>query len=93
MTKIMENKLNKVTGGDFWETALDSEALYFKGLMDEEFSSTELMFHWIKDSDKVDKGWAKAGITSVTSPFGSNKYFYNGKRISQKTAMRIIGVL
>ena len=92
MKKIMENKLNSVTGGDFGETAFDSQALQFKGYMDEEFSGLDMIFHWLTNSAKVDEGWAKAGITCVTCPFDSNRYYLNGKRISQDDAMHHIGI-
>ena len=92
MTKITEKELNMVAGGTFGETAFDSEALHFKGYMDEEFSSWDMMFHWLTYSAKVDEGWAKAGITSVTCPFDLNRYYVNGKRISRDTAMHLIGI-
>ena len=91
MTKITEKELNMVAGGTFGETAFDSEALHFKGYMDEEFSSWDMMFHWLTYSAKVDEGWAKAGITSVTRPFSANKYFKDGKEISEDMAWYMIG--
>ena len=90
MTKIMENEMNMVTGGDFWETSDDSCALKHHGYMDESFSPAELMAHWIKNSAKVDQGWAKVGITCVTCPFGANRYYKDGKQISQNLAWYIL---
>ena len=46
MTKIMENKLNMVTGGTIDQTIFDSNALYSKGYMDEEVGSFDITFHW-----------------------------------------------
>ena len=46
MTKIMENELNMVTGGDVVDTAVDSQALYYKGLMDEQFFFLDMLFNW-----------------------------------------------
>ena len=89
----MDNELNMVAGGDIYITAVDSQALYYKGYMDEQFDSWDLTFNWCTDSAKVDKGWAKAGITSVTKPFSTNRYYYKGKRISRDTAMKLIGVI
>ena len=91
MTKITENELNMVTGGYMDETADDSQALYYVGLMKEQFSFWELLFHWCKDSAKVDKAWARAGITSVTRPASYNSYYYNGKKISRMDALKMIG--
>ena len=93
MTKIMKNELNMVTGGDVVDTAVDSQALYYKGLMDEQFFFLDMLFNWCKDSAKVDAGWAKAGIRSVTRPTDSNEYYYNGKKISRMNAMRLIDVI
>ena len=93
MTKIMENELNMISGGYVDETAEDSQALYYKKLMDEQFFFTDMLFHWCKDSAKVDAGWAKAGIRSVTHPASYNEYYYDGKRITRTDAMRLIGVI
>lgn len=93
MEKIMENRLNMVTGGSFDETSIDSQALYFKGFMDEQFDVSDLVFHWLSESAKVDAGWAKAGITCVTCPFYSNRYYIKNKRISRDTAMKMIGII
>ena len=93
MKKLMENKLNMVTGGDVYDTAVDSQALYFKGYMNEQFDFTDLLFRWIDNSKKVDEGWARAGITSVTCFNDYNRYYKDGKRISRKTAMKLIGVI
>ena len=93
MEKIMEKELNMVTGGNFEETSLDSQALCFEGFMDEQFDVSDLVFHWLRDSAKVDTGWAKAGITCVTCPFYSNRYYVNNRRITRDTAMRMIGVI
>ena len=91
MTKIMENKLNMVTGGTIDQTIFDSNALYSKGYMDEEVGSFDITFHWNTASPKVDAGWAKAGITCVTCPFGNNRYYMNNKRIARCVAMKTIG--
>ena len=94
MTNIMENELNTATGGSMYQTSVDSQALHFKGFMDEEFSFTDLLFHWCTDSAKVDAGWAKAGITCVSDPWDSNnRYYRSNKRISRRTALKTIGIL
>ena len=89
----MDNELNMVAGGTPYETAIDSQALCFKGFMDEQFTEWDLVFNWCTDSAKVDAGWAKAGITSVTRPWNYNRYYYKGKRISRDDAMKLIGVI
>ena len=92
MTKIKENKLNTVTGGDYFETSVDSMALKYAGYMPEEFNEWHTFFNWIEDSRKVDEGWGKAGIISVTRFLGDNWYYSHGKQISRKEAMRMIGI-
>ena len=86
MTKIVENKLNNVTGGTTYETALDSWDLKQNGYMDRDFGDAQMWFHWIKYSAMVDEGWKKFGITSVTCPFTSNRYYKNGQEISRDMA-------
>ena len=91
MTKIMENKLNTVTGGTIFETAADSQALYSKHCMNEEYNFIDLMFDWVELSKRVDEGWLNAGIISVSNPTGSNKYLKNHKEITRKEALETIG--
>ena len=90
MTKINENKLNMVAGGDMLQTADDSTVLYHAGLLDEEYGAGGLMIHWVEYSGKVDAAFAKAGIRSVTKPFGSNQYYRDGKEITQDLAWYIV---
>ena len=48
------------------------------------------MFSWKSKSAEVDAGWAKAGITCVTVPMGSNRYFAGDKEISRGEAFDIV---
>ena len=91
MLKIREEELNMITGGDLLETEEDSAALRAAGYMEHEYSVGHLMFNWISDSAQVDAGWKKAGITSVTKPFGANRYYKDGKEISEDLALFMIG--
>ena len=54
--------------------------------MDRYFGNIPAMFYWKSKSASVDAGWAKAGITCVTKPFGNNQYFKDGKEISRRDA-------
>ena len=90
MKKINEKELNMVTGGNIGQTAYDSVLLCSKGYMDEEVDILDLVFHWTRDSAKVDKGWARAGIDCITTPGGGNKYSKNGKQISVDYARSLI---
>ena len=91
MEKIMEKELNMVTGGYMLETEDDSDALQKAGYMDCSYCLGELIVRWVDYSANVDVGWAKAGITSVSKPFGSNRYFKDGKEISRDLALYMIG--
>ena len=91
MLTLTEKELNRVTGGTLFETADDSQALYSKHLMNEEYNFIDLMFDWVELSKRVDEGWINAGIISVTKPTGSNKYLKNGKEITRKQALQTIG--
>ena len=83
---LSDEELENVAGGTIGETAGDSQILYDHGLMDNHYDSIPVMFSWKSKSAEVDAGWAKAGITCVTKPFGSNQYFMNGKEISRGEA-------
>ena len=87
MTKMIDKELNMVNGGSMEDVMEDSAGLYRKGFLDEEYGNGELIFHWVKDSAKVDAAWAKAlGITCVSKPFASNQYFKDGKEIPRSLA-------
>ena len=86
LEKLSDEELEGVAGGTIGQTAGDSKILYDYGLMDRHYGTIPVMFYWKSKSAEVDAGWAKAGITCVTAPFGSNKYFLNGKEISRGEA-------
>ena len=81
-----DEELDNVAGGSIGQTSGDSKILYDYGLMDKYFGNIPAMFYWKSKSAEVDAGWAKAGITCVTKPFGNNQYFINGKEISRGEA-------
>jgi hypothetical protein len=92
MTKMIDNELNRVVGGDGYETAFDSIALFGKGYLDKPFCQWDLITHWVTNSGKVDAAWAQAGVNCVTCFFAKNRY-YNGRgeRISRDEAVRLLG--
>lgn len=87
---MTDEELDEVAGGTIGETAGDSQYLYDYGLMDNHYGSIKVMFCWGSKSAEVDAGWAKAGITCVTKPCGSNDYFLNGKEISRNEAKKLV---
>ena len=95
----MKNTMNKeltlvqldlVNGGSVVEVYCDSEILHAAGYMDYSVSKCDTLFFWGKTSAKVDEGWAKAGITCVSSYSDDNKYFYQGRQISCDEARSIV---
>lgn len=79
--------LNNVSGGNITETAKDSKFLTEIGVMNDGISEMRLTFGWDSNSAAVDTGWASIGITCVTVPFDTNRYYLNGKQITRKEAL------
>lgn len=91
MLAIREDELNRITGGDMFDTDADCYALYLKGYMREYYDVFDLMFDWVELSKRVDNGWGRAGVVCVSKPFKSNEYIRNGKEITRKEALQHIG--
>lgn len=64
--KLSDEESTQINGGMVFRTASDSDFLKLIGMMDESFSTADLLFDWESCSAKVDEGWAKLGITCVT---------------------------
>ena len=90
MTALREEELNMVAGGNIFETACDGDFLYDLGYLDHQYCNADMIFNWAESSDSIDKAWKAAGITSVTHPFASNKYFKDGKEITESVAWQIV---
>ena len=87
MTKLMNEELNMVAGGNIFETSTDSYLLYNAGYMSDMYTEADLIFNWVKYSADVDAGWSKAGVTCVSKVAYGNEYYYDGKKISRGEAM------
>ena len=89
---MSDEELEKIAGGTFEETAEDSQLLYKHGLLDNWHGVLGMTFRWGTFSKEVDSGWAKAGITCVTTPnpLKDNLYFKDGKPISRAEAYNIV---
>ena len=92
MLAIREDELNRISGGDMFETDVDCYALYLKGYMSKYYDVYDLMFDWVELSKRVDNGWGRAGVVCVSKPFKSNEYIMNGKEITRDEALHHIGV-
>lgn len=87
LEKLSDDELEQVAGGNDGWTAVDSTILYAYGLVDDYHGYFHTGLHWKSDSAAVDSGWAKAGITSVTKPWGDNQYFMGGEEITRDQAI------
>lgn len=85
---MSDEELDGIAGGTVGQTVVDSKFLYDHGLVDDWHGNTHTFFNWKSDSALVDAGWAKAGITCVTTfGFSNNKYFKDGKEITHDEAV------
>ena len=86
---LSDEQLEQVAGGGTRQTVGDDTFLTKFGYMEE--GSRDYLFDWIKDSAKVDAGWAKAGVTCCTVfGCGDNKYWINGNEVSRKEAFAYV---
>lgn len=92
LEKLTDEQLEQVAGGTIPQTAEDSQFLYKHGLVDDWHGTVAMTFRWKTFSKEVDSGWAKAGITCVTTPnpFKDNLYFKDGQPISRAEAYDIV---
>ena len=89
---MSDDELEQIAGGSIPQTAEDSQFLYKHGILDDWHGSFAMAFKWGTYSKEVDNGWAKAGITCVTTPnpLKDNLYFKDGKPISRAEAYNIV---
>ena len=73
LEKLTDEELDQVAGGGFRQTIGDDAFLMEFGYMDKKFR--EYSFNWVENSAKVDAGWAKAGVTSITSTTSAINFF------------------
>ncbi len=52
MTKLMNEELNMLAGGNVFETSTDSYLLYNAGYMSDMFTEADLIFNWVEYSAK-----------------------------------------
>jgi len=92
LEQLSDDELEQIAGGSIPQTAEDSQFLYKHGLVDDWHGVLGMTFRWGTFSKEVDSGWAKAGITCVTTPnpLKDNLYFKDGKPISRAEAYNIV---
>ncbi len=92
--ELSEEELNMVNGGRAKETSDDSKFLNKLANLCDRYGSG--MAYWSTEVGKeVTEAWSKVGVRFVKDDYQSNKYFINGKQVSQNEAMehamRVIG--
>jgi hypothetical protein len=93
MTKLMDNELKTVAGGDVRDIIDDSVSLYNAGYMGEKYDSVlYIITHWDHCSSTTDEGWKRAGITSVSSFDLFSEYYLNGEKITKEEAYAYAGM-
>ena len=83
------DQLDGVTGGTIMEIAYDSEFLKDMGVLDESFSSFEVIFNYNHCAGKVFQAWNKLDFYFLPLIEDYNKYGYNSKEITRKEALQI----
>ncbi len=81
--------LNKASGGFLSEIVNDSIYLKDLGLLPDTVGDIYTLFNWDDATSFVEGGWAKVGITCVTSYECCNEYYYQGQKISRDDALEI----
>ena len=92
--KLSENELEKVAGGRAGETANDSCFLNSLNGSTNRYGDAKIAFSAGYYNDEIKRGWATVGIEADVScgpgGFGyENKYYFNGRRITQEKARQI----
>ena len=83
------NDLSEVSGGFLREIVNDSAHLKDLGLLSDTVGDAYTLFNWDKATKFVEGGWAKVGITCVTSYGSHNSYYYQGREIDRDDAWEI----
>ncbi len=93
--KVSLAEMKNVAGGNWGETATDSQFLNDMGLAENRYGGFKTMLYWGEISSMVDKAWAKGGITCVSKPtsYLENRYYITetGAEVSQEEAMQYVG--
>lgn len=84
--ELGDEELERMAGGTFGTTSLDSEFLHDIGYGIGPLSNWNLIFHWDSNSAKVDAAWANFGIRCITDPCGENEFYIDGKNVSPREA-------
>lgn len=98
--KLTDEQLENISGGSCHEMADDTRFLNSLNGSTNRYGATKCFFYGDEIKEELKKGWATVGITcELSSAAGTNptknKYYLNGKQISQgearKHAMQVTG--
>ncbi len=92
--ELSEEELNQINGGMAKETSDDSKFLNKLANLCDRYGSG--MAYWSTEvGAEVTDAWSKVGVRFEKSGYKANKYFINGKEVSQSEArehaMRVTG--
>ena len=87
--KLNANELEQISGGFLGEIVHDSIYLNELGLLPNSVGDIYTLGHWAEATSFVEGGWAKVGITCVTSFECCNEYYYQGQSIRRDDALEI----
>lgn len=87
--ELSPDELNKISGGFLSDIVHDSEYLNELGFLPHDVGDIHTLFNWDESTKFVEEGWAKVGITCVTSFECCNEYYYRGQQISRDDALEI----
>ncbi len=87
--KLNTDELSEISGGFLGEIVNDSIYLNDLGLLPDSVGDIYTLFNLDEATSFVEKGWAKVGITCVTSYECCNDYYYQGQKIRRDDALEI----
>ena len=85
---LSDEELEKISGGDYWQSVGDSEFLNKLGYTHNTFCFDVYSDDEILNDSAIEKAWASAGVTFKTGGFSDNEYYMGDKQISRKDAFR-----
>lgn len=87
--ELTEKEMEQTAAGSCIETITDSVCLFDCGLLEETFSPSYVAHHRQECFDTVAAAWAEIGITCTADYATPNKYFCQGREITQRSAQLI----
>ena len=80
---------SNILGGTYAELVENSKVLFKLGLIDKVYGDDDTISDWFECCEKVDDAYRRVGVTFVSKFARWNKYFYKGREITRKEALRV----